>query len=43
MQPGDVPATYADTRALEEDVGFKPNTTLRVGLRRFSEWYRTFF
>lgn len=39
MQPGDVPVTYADTTALEEDFGFKPSTSLREGLRRFAEWY----
>jgi UDP-glucuronate 4-epimerase len=43
MQPGDVPVTFADTSALERDFGFKPNTTLRDGLRRFAEWYKTFF
>lgn len=43
MQPGDVPVTYADTSALEEDFGFKPNTSLRDGLRRFSEWYKHFY
>lgn len=43
MQPGDVPVTYADTSALEEDFGFKPNTPLRDGLRRFSEWYKEFY
>lgn len=43
MQPGDVPVTYADTSALEEDFGFKPNTPLRKGLRRFSEWYKQFY
>ena len=43
MQPGDVPVTYADTAALEADTGFKPNTPLRVGLRRFAEWYKTFY
>ncbi len=42
MQPGDVPITYADTSALERDFGFKPSTTLREGLRRFSEWYHAF-
>ncbi|MCI7178869.1 MAG: NAD-dependent epimerase/dehydratase family protein [Bacteroidales bacterium] len=40
MQPGDVPVTYADTSALEEDFGFKPCTSLREGLRKFAEWYR---
>ena len=43
MQPGDVPVTYADTKALEEDFGFKPNTSLRDGLRRFAEWYKEFY
>ena len=39
MQPGDVPVTYADTIPLEEDFGFKPSTSLREGLRKFTEWY----
>jgi nucleoside-diphosphate-sugar epimerase len=43
MQPGDVPVTYADTTALEQDFGFKPSTDLRVGLRRFAEWYKTYY
>ena len=43
MQPGDVPVTYADTSALEEDFGFKPSTPLREGLRKFAEWYREFY
>ena len=43
MQPGDVPVTYADTSALEADMGFKPNTDLRTGLRRFAEWYKRFY
>ena len=43
MQPGDVAVTYADTAALERDFGFKPNTSLRDGLRRFAEWYREFY
>lgn len=43
MQAGDVPITYADTSALERDFGFKPNTSLREGLRRFAEWYREFY
>lgn len=43
MQPGDVPITFADTSALENDVGFKPNTDLRTGLRRFAEWYKNFY
>lgn len=40
MQPGDVPVTYADTSALERDVGFKPSTKLEDGLRAFAEWYK---
>lgn len=43
MQPGDVPVTYADTSALEEDFGFKPSTSLREGLRRFAEWYGRYY
>ena len=43
MQPGDVPITYADTTALEEDFGFKPSTSLRDGLRKFAEWYKEFY
>ena len=43
MQPGDVPVTYADTSALERDIGFKPNTPLREGLRKFAQWYKTFY
>lgn len=43
MQPGDVPVTYADTTPLERDYGFKPNTPLRIGLRRFAEWYHQFY
>ena len=43
MQPGDVPITYADTVAFEEDFGFKPGTDLRDGLRRFAEWYKSFY
>lgn len=43
MQPGDVPATYADTTALERDFGFTPKTTLREGLRKFAEWYANYY
>ena len=43
MQPGDVPVTYADTSALEQDFGFKPATPLREGLGRFARWYRAFY
>ena len=43
MQPGDVPVTYADVTALERDVGFRPSTSLREGLHRFAEWYRSYY
>ena len=43
MQPGDVPVTYADTKPLEDDYGFKPNTSLRDGLRAFAKWYKEFY
>lgn len=43
MQPGDVPVTYADTTPLEQDFGFKPNTSLREGLRCFAEWYAKYY
>jgi UDP-glucuronate 4-epimerase len=42
MQPGDVPATYADIEALEKAVGFKPSTPLADGIARFVEWYREY-
>ena len=43
MQPGDVPVTYADTLPLEKDFGFKPDTSLREGLRNFARWYKEFY
>lgn len=43
MQPGDVPVTYADSKALEEDYGFKPTIGLREGLRKFAEWYAEYY
>lgn len=43
MQPGDVPVTYADTMPLEEDFGFRPDTPLREGLRKFAEWYIKYY
>ncbi len=42
MQPGDVPATYADTEDLRRDVGFAPSTPLAEGLQRWADWYRSF-
>jgi UDP-glucuronate 4-epimerase len=43
MQPGDVPATSANTDELDAWVGFKPNTPVREGVRRFVEWYREYY
>lgn len=43
MQPGDVKATYADTRALQKAVGFAPSTPLETGLARFAEWFRSYY
>jgi UDP-glucuronate 4-epimerase len=40
MQPGDVPATNADTSELDRWVGFKPNTPVEIGVQRFVAWYR---
>ena len=38
-----VPVTFADTSALEKDYRFKPDTSLRTGLRHFAEWYKEFY
>lgn len=43
MQPGDVPITYADTAPLERNFGYKPSTPLREGLRKFAEWYKSYY
>lgn len=43
MQPGDVPATYADVDDLARDIGFAPQTPLETGVERFVEWYRRFY
>ena len=42
MQPGDVPATAANTDELDAWVGFKPGTEVRVGVVRFVTWYRRY-
>ena len=42
MQPGDVPATYADIDDLARDVGFRPATTIEDGIARFAKWYRAY-
>ena len=43
IQPGDVEATAADTQALEDWVGFKPSTSIEIGIECFSRWYRDFY
>ena len=43
IQPGDVPATYADVDDLFNDVGFKPSTPIEVGIERFLNWYRSYY
>jgi len=43
MQMGDVPATYADVEALEQDVGFAPKTSIETGVERFVAWYRAYY
>ena len=43
MQPGDVPVTYADSKGLEEDYGFKPEIDIRTGLRNFAGWYAEYY
>ncbi len=43
MQAGDVPATFADVGELQAWVGYKPQTPIEVGVRRFAEWYQVFY
>ncbi|GAB6091117.1 NAD-dependent epimerase [Spirochaeta dissipatitropha] len=43
LQPGDVPATWADTTDLERDMGYKPSTPIQKGVSNFVEWYRDFY
>ena len=43
MQPGDVKSTSADTSALEDWIGFKPNTSIQDGVNNFISWYRDFY
>ncbi|HBA34926.1 MAG TPA: capsular biosynthesis protein CpsI, partial [Gammaproteobacteria bacterium] len=43
LQPGDVPATYADVDDLEKDVGYRPSTSVETGIKNFVEWYRDFY
>lgn len=43
IKPGDVPATYADTKQLQDAIGFKPKTPIEVGLRKFADWYVNYY
>ena len=43
MQAGDVPATYADAGDLARDVGFRPDTPIETGVRRFVDWYLDYY
>jgi UDP-glucuronate 4-epimerase len=43
IQPGDVPATWANVDDLTRDVGFKPATPIAEGVRRFVQWYREYY
>jgi UDP-glucuronate 4-epimerase len=43
MQPGDVPATYADVEDLVKSVDFKPNTKIEDGISNFVDWYRSYY
>ena len=43
LQPGDVPDTYANVEDLVRDVGYKPDTSVEVGIANFVKWYRDFY
>ena len=43
LQPGDVPATYADVADLSADIGFEPNTPIEMGIEKFVAWYRDYY
>lgn len=43
MQPGDVPATWADVDDLIKDIGYAPSVTIREGVERFVQWYMDFY
>jgi UDP-glucuronate 4-epimerase len=42
MQPGDVPATYADIEDLAREIGCKPATTIEEGINKFANWFREY-
>lgn len=43
MQPGDVPATFADIEQLDAAVGFRPSTPIKIGIQHFVDWYRNYY
>ena len=43
MQPGDVKATYANTQSLENEINFKPNTQINIGIKKFIDWYISYY
>ena len=43
LQPGDVPDTYADVEALQRDTGYSPSTPIETGVKRFVDWYRSYY
>jgi UDP-glucuronate 4-epimerase len=43
LQPGDVPATYADVQDLMDDLGYKPETPIKDGIKAFIDWYKMFY
>lgn len=43
IKPGDVPATFASTELLEQEIGFKPKTSIEQGLQKFADWYVDYF
>jgi UDP-glucuronate 4-epimerase len=43
MQPGEVPATFADVSDLRADIGYEPKTRIEDGVKRFVAWYREFY
>ena len=43
MQPGDVPATFADVDDLMRDTGFRPATPIEIGVERFVRWYQSYY
>jgi UDP-glucuronate 4-epimerase len=43
LQPGDVPDTYADVDDLVNEIGYRPNTSIEIGVRRFVDWYKEYY